>query len=355
LLTPDEQALVVDLLAQAVAVVPAPRSALIVPLLTTEFPNRLRLDIQMPRLLVQEAVRLCLSEGLLRQPTWLETLLVSLVPAVPEVQPILARLRNPPPPPPDPLEARVLATDMPFLNRTELRKRLRVLGNPRSLKPILVVTGPHQSGKTYSEMLISHFCGGEDSLLYCHVPLQAGLEEITGAKEVASDLVAQLGRPVSSMPPPNTNEDRWTRDLAIWVLSEAVATPQSWWLVLDGFNRTAEQQAKVRPDALKFIVHLAELVTHGIFARRCRVILLDFDRTVLKVPPGQVLVEEIEPVETQDVITCVDAILKRAGQSADAQQVAATILQGLPADETRMAMLNQRLLALLETAEAIHA
>src|SRR5436853_2702726 len=125
---------------------------------------------------------------------------------------------------------------MPFLNRTDLRKRLRLLENPKSLKPILVVTGPRQSGKTYSEMLISHFCGGRDALLHCQVPLRAGMEEITGAKEIASDLVAQVGRPVSSIPPANTNEDRWTRDLATWVLSEAMATPENWWFVLDGFN-----------------------------------------------------------------------------------------------------------------------
>lgn len=349
MLTPDEEILVVDLLVGAVATAPSPRAVLCIPLMATEFPTRLRTDIQTSGLLVQEAVRLCLLEGLFQQPTWLEILLTSLVPQVLELQPILARLRNPPPLPPDRLEALVLATDMPFLNRRELRKRLRVLREPNTLKPILVVSGPRQSGKTYSTMLIGHFCGGQDSLLHCHVPLQAGMEEITGPKEIARDLVAQLGRSVISMPPDNTNEDRWTRDLAIWVLSEAVATPQNWWFVLDGFSGNF-----VRPDARKFIVHLTDLVTRGIFARRCRVILLDFDRTALSVQPGQILLEEIESVEQDEIIACVDAILKRAGQSADVQQIASSILQGLPTDDTRMAVLNQRLVGLLEAAEAIH-
>lgn len=142
MLNEQERALAVELLVEAVKTAPAPRTSLVVPLMATTFPIRLRGDLQMTGQLVPEAVRLCLTEGLQQQPTWLDILLVSLVPLTEQVESILARLRNPPPPPPDPLDSLVLATDDVFLNRSTLRKRLRVLSDRKSLKPIQPATPP---------------------------------------------------------------------------------------------------------------------------------------------------------------------------------------------------------------------
>ena len=340
----EEQSLVVGLLADFIAPLPNQRTILCSPL-PLEFANLLP-DVSLPKGLVEEAIKICIADRFNNQPTWLERLLAGLLPGNPQVEPIILRLRNPPPATAvHPLDVLLLSDDAPFLNRAKLRQRLRVLGQPDASKPILVVSGPTRSGKTYSAELIDNFCRSRPGLILCQVRLPPGQEEIIGARETASDLVAQLGPRKSEMPPAHTNEDRWTGELATWVLSEATSRAGDWWFLLDGFNRPG-----VRPDARKFIVHLADQVTRGIAARHCRVILLDFDRTALSVQPTKVLKEEIEPVEAAEVAACVDVILKRTGTSADVQQVVDAILQGLPTDDTRMPVLNQRLSALLEEA-----
>lgn len=340
----EEQSLVVGLLADFVAPLPNQRAILCSPL-PPQFALLLP-DVPLPKGLVEEAIKICIADSFNNQPTWLERLLDGLLPGSLQVAPIVARLRNPPPATAvHPLDVLLLSDDAPFFNRGKLRQRLRVLSQPNAAKPILVVSGPTKSGKTYSAELIDNFCRSRPGLILCQVRLPDGQEEIIGARDIASDLVAQLGPRKNEMPPVHTNEDRWTGELATWVLSEAMGRPGDWWFLLDGFNRQG-----VRADARKFIAHLADQVTKGIAARHCRLILLDFDRTALSVQPTKVLKEEIEPVEPDEVAACVDVILKRTGTSADVQQVVDAILQGLPTDDTRLPVLNQRLSALLEEA-----
>jgi len=238
---------------------------------------------------------------------------------------------------------------VPFVNRSILRDRLSVLRSDNTMKRILVVNGPRFSGKSYSRELIDHLCGAAGKLLHCLVALQPGQETSTGAAEIARDLVAQIGRPPGGLPPATTNEDRWARDVATWVLSEAVSTTFDWWIVLDGFDHP-----DVRQDARKFIVHLADQINRGVFARRCRLILLSFDRTSLSVTPGKILAEEIDGNLDAEVAACVREILDRTQSTADAAQVSESILAGLPAGEQRLPALNRKLSDLLEVAGISH-
>lgn len=346
MLNTDERELVEGLLLDYLSTKEQPRSALC-SVMPVEFAHDLKIFTE-TRFLVTDAVGICIADQYTHNPAWLVVLITALLADNPKVAPVLTRLSNPPPPAAaaDPLDALLLTTDAPFLSRAELRQTLKVLRQPGSAKPILVVTGPRWSGKTYSTELIDDFCRSRNSLILCQVTLSPRQEKIIGAREIASDLVAQLGPRRNEMPPVNTNEDRWAQELATWVLTEAVGQPGDWWFVLDGFNGP-----EVRPDALKFIAHLADQVTRGVFARRCRVILLNFDRTGLSVQPSRILLEAIKPpVEPDEVEDCVEVILRRTDTNADAHQVTAAILQGLPTDETRLPVLNQRLSALLEEA-----
>lgn len=344
MLTQEEREEIVELLLLDLTALAQPQSALRVRV-GPEFSELLPIDIGVLRDLVVEALRICVDDELRHTPPWLALLLapVALSDPVPRV---LARLANPPPKPVDPLDALLLSTDVPFVNRSILRDRLRVLSSVNSMKKILVVTGPHASGKSFTRELITHLCGSVGKLVHCAFPLQPGQEAITGASEIARDLVQQMGRPTMGLPAVNSNEDAWVREVAGWVLSEALSTPFDWWLVLDGFNHP-----DLRPDAKKLIIHLADRVNMGLYARRCRLILLGFDRTSLTVAPGKILVEEVDPVTNPvtdaEVLACVKAILERTGKNADAAQLTMAILQDLPAGEERLPILNQKLVDLL--------
>lgn len=352
MLNREESDLVIGLITDEIAGLESPRAVLCSPF-PTLFAKELPVNVATTRDLVVHALRICVERGQDGgPPTWLETLLVSRVSNLEQepIPAILRRLRNPPPPPPDPLDALLLVTDIPFLNRTKLRNRLRSIGHEQSLQPVLVVTGPEKSGKSYSTRLIDHYCGERVNVVLCEVSLQPGQEESTGPEDVARDLVSQMGGSVGGIPPRNTVEDRWTYDLATWVLHEAVSKEEfSWWMVLDGFNHP-----RARDDTRKFVRDLAARVTTGIAARRCRVILLGFDRAALTVPPGKMLHEEIEGVQEPEIEACIREILVRTGKRADVGQLVAGMVQSLPGDATRMQVLNDQLMTLLAEAEATH-
>lgn len=343
MLTLDEQAMVIQLLVQSYAALPSPRQSLCAALKDTDFPALLPED-PLPPSLIRQALRICIEHDSRHRPAWLVELLAN-VPQVPELGLILARLQAPLPPVSDPLDAILLANGMPFLNRADLRQRLRVLSDPKTLKPILVVNGPRKGGKSYSLILIDHFCGNHDGILHGVSVLQPGQEKITGPIEVAKDL-ALISTPPYPMPPEDhTNPDRWLRELAIWVLSTAVNEEKDGWLVLDGFTGP-----DVNPDVRKLIVHLADLVTKGgRFARRCRLILLDFDATVLAaVPPGKILIETIKAVQPYEIEACIEAILERYKPPLTSADLRSKILPDLPTNEERLPELQRRIWSVME-------
>src|SRR5574338_378961 len=132
-----------------------PRETLTAPFFNTSFTIDLR-DGNITEL-VLDAVRLCLVDGWNHDPPWL-VLLIHLLPTA-NLDAKLIEIRQTvsvkPPAVADPLDATILNTGSPFVDRRELRHQLRRLATAAAdAQPILVVSGEAKTGKSYSATYI---------------------------------------------------------------------------------------------------------------------------------------------------------------------------------------------------------
>ena len=302
MLNPDEKDYVVEVLSNHVAPLQSPRETVAAPFIGTPLPQLLRQGL--PREIVIDAVRLCLENGWTHQPPWL-VLLLNLMP----------------------------------VNRSDLRSHLRRLATPAgNTKPILVVVGDKQSGKSYSIHYIDHFSYNQPPITTYRLELKEDTALETGPAEMARDLVAMMGRSVAGIPPAQTNQKLYVRNLAKWVLNEAVQVATQHWIMLDNFTGPS-----LRPDTRDFIAALSDLVTTGVFAQRCRVILIGFDRAMLTVDPGKVDEEAISRTPRAEIEVCIDEIARRESPSLTREQLVSHVFEGLPKDGNRMREVNIRL------------
>lgn len=321
MLTDDERHLVTAGLLRVVALATSPRQTLVVALHET---LQERLGEGEPRVLVERAVDLCLEDGYRQDPPALVHLLQTLLVALdPEVERIASRLREPPPELDDPFDAVVLVSKLPFLDRQSTRAALRQFLQRTPLQPVVVVNGPAH-GKTFTGDFVDHVLSPWPKVRHCRVHLEERQGGSTGPAELASDLVATMGGSPASAPPANTNLDRWVQDLVNWALSVANASDCSWWFVLDGFN--AEE---LRPDTQLLIAKLAKSLTTGVARERHRLVLTDFDRTVLPLQPGLIAVETTAPIPRASVATAVAQVLSRAPAPVDPAPVLERVLRDL--------------------------
>jgi len=273
-------------------------------------------------------------------------LLLELMPATidAKLDAIRDRVRQPPAQTPgaiqaNPLDATILGDGMPFVNRSDLRSHLRRLATPAgNTKPILVVVGDKQSGKSYSIHYIDHFSYNQPPITTYRLELKEDTALETGPAEMARDLVAMMGRSVAGIPPAQTNQKLYVRNLAKWVLNEAVQVATQHWIMLDNFTGPS-----LRPDTRDFIAALSDLVTTGVFAQRCRVILIGFDRAMLTVDPGKVDEEAISRTPRAEIEVCIDEIARRESPSLTREQLVSHVFEGLPKDGNRMREVNIRL------------
>ena len=288
----------------------------------------------------------CMADGWTRQPPSILRFL-SLLPLDECIDKIRMRLGTPPAPAPgpDPDLDFLLSTKMPFVDRSRLRAKIKTLTNPSAAKPILIVTGDTRSGKSYSADYVDDFCLRRPNISVCTQRLFPGTGWPTCA-EVARDIVASIGRSAANMPPPTTNADRWPLELANWVLVEAAQTSYDWWFVFDGFD-----SLNVTKDCRSFINFLADRITTGIFRRKYRIVLLGYERGSLTVQPGHIDIDEISLIPDDEIKTCVELILQRAGIMTSAENFVRSVLQGLPKDKTRHEEINRRLCSLIETIQ----
>ena len=349
MLSTIEKDYVVEVLSKRVAPLQSPREAVTAPFIGTLLPERLRQGL--PREVVADAVRLCLEDGWSHEPPWLILLLEFHFPATldEKLDAIRERLRIPPPLSLSPLDATILGDGTPFVNRHDLRNQLRRLATPASsMKPILVVVGDPQSGKSYTTQYIDHFSYNQPPITTYRIAFTEETALEMGPAEVASDLVAMMGRSVADIPKAQTNQKLHVRNLATWVLNEAVQVATNHWIMLDNFNGPM-----LRPDTRDFVVALSDLVTTGVFAQKCRVILIGFDRALLTVDPGKVDEEDVNRCLPSDIETCIDEIVKRASEPLTRSRLVSHVFDGLPVDVTRMKRLNGRLRELVLAISAI--
>lgn len=340
---------VIEVLTSRLALEGSPRSTLVAYFMNTSFAEDL---VQgKARELAMDAVRLCSIDGWNHTPTWMERLLdvYALTVADAKVAEIWERSKHQPPPAADPLNQTVLNNSIPFVNRKTLRLHLKRLATPgANLQPILVLNGASCCGKSYSTNYISHFSNIRSITAY-RLSLDPQLGLSMGPREVAMDLVYMMGRPLTNMPAPETNLNLYARQLANWVLNEAAQIPGQHWFVLDNFRGDA-----LLPETRNFLTALSDRITTGIFAQRCRLILIGFDRAVLTVDPGMVEEEWIAHCTLPDVAATVQEIMERAdGQPYNLNNIMPYVYDNLPAGTDKMWELNQRLRALLYAVKTL--
>lgn len=322
MLTQAEQDLVLELLIKQAALAPAPRQALVVGLanhLAARFDST-----GTPAALSKMALALCLEDGYRGAPPAIVGLLKLVNQLDPSIPEIIQRVHTPPPASADNFEAVVLDIKEPFLARHKTRSNLRALLALKPVKPVVVINGSQGTGKTHTAAFIQHVLRNLGAVQHCIISFDQELGPAIGPKELASDIVTQLGGDARAIAPPCTNGFRWAQELANCVISEgSIQKHQAWWIVLDGFR-----EPNLREDTKQFIVKLAATLMTGMAQERFRLILLDFDSTVLTIPPGKIADELMTPIAANAVTKCIEELTPHL-PSLERQSIVARILQGV--------------------------
>jgi len=286
-------------------------------------PTHLQLQLAeglLPGPLITRAIDICIEDGYNSQPPVLCRFLRTLLPNNGRLAPVLVRLKGPPPAATvalvDAFDAVLLDTRLPFLGRQSARNYLRALMQASPRQPIVVINGRSDSGKTYTTELIRHARRYHTNVLLCHVEVCEEEGASAGPRELASDIITQLGGNVNDVPERNvTNLERWAKDLANWIVNTAEKWPRSW-IVLDGFNNS-----EVRSDTRRLIVHLANAMVKGAALAKHRLILIDYDHTTLTVQPGMVAADVTEGIKKALVQTFLTQLVQQSGKPLDPLQL----------------------------------
>jgi hypothetical protein len=229
----------------------------------------------------------------------------------------------------------------PFLDRRQLRPKLRQLLFEKNGPSVLAVSGPRRSGKTYTTALLEHL-SRELQEFELISPVDIG--ETPSPREIARSLVARMGRSTESLPDlaaesPNSYLIR----LAEWVVREAVASNHRWCLVIDGIDENT-----LLTDIKKFINHLAKFAQEGPGHKYLRLLLLGYREPFPNLWTKSVDRDDLEPPDKIGLVDVEDYFLWLAesiGQQLDRDQVRfpsqAVIDQCPPADPERMTKLCQ--------------
>lgn len=138
---------------------------------------------------------------------------------------------------------------------------------------ILVLDGPHPSGRTFTRVHIQRLAEKRDDLRVAFLRFSY----MQSISKLAQQLSLELGEaPPSAMPSPNTTTARWVRLLADWILAHDVGPRFRQWLVLDGIESSRLDFA----DVDLFIEALAERIATEPVRKRFRLVLLAHPRAL---------------------------------------------------------------------------
>lgn len=344
---------IIDALATRLGTEGSPRAAIAGPFGGTTLATDLITEGSVYRI-AMDAVRLCILDGFNNTPTWMEKLLnlYQLITLDAKVKEIWEYAKVPPPPADNPYKQTVLNNTIPFVNRTVLRNHLDRLSQPMAnTQPILVVNGGDKSGKSYSTNYIDHFSNLKNTVLACSARLDKEIGLDLTAEKLAKDLVSQMAMSTSDIPGPEENMRAYAETLAGWVLNKgSQITGMNCWFVLDNFKKSPF----LHPSTDYFITALSYKITLGMFQKKCRLILIGFDRAMLTVEPGKADEEIIRQCNRNDVEVAVKEICQRAIRTVDATVITDFLLNGLPTNDTKMAALNGRLRSLLQAINRLN-
>lgn len=185
----------------------------------------------------------------------------------------------------DPFETFLLHGLRAFVDRPDLRRFLRKLNQPYEDR-ILLVTGKHCMGKTYTKELIYYL---EDRLAQTEgksfrtlwVDLSQDKEELTDGEpkpvtafEIAEDIVDQIpGLEMTTKLEKMYKEERhprWGRRFCTWLTGELAKSDTTYWLLVDGFDFSVIEEG-----ARELIEALAERVANNL--RTFRLVLLGYE------------------------------------------------------------------------------
>lgn len=190
--------------------------------------------------------------------------------------------------PGDPLDQYLLPSGDVFMDRSRLRTGLRgLLGN----QLVLVVRGPEDSGKSYSERLIRHLAmvSGLNLAMVTHDDATTPEQFIDFLK---LDIDANLEKFKASG---NLDAEKWARHACKWLIKQAQSRSPNWWFVVDGYNRRrSNQQIKDLIGALALTL-LAQ--TEGQY----RLVLLDYDGSIPVELLNRTRVEDLNILREVDV------------------------------------------------------
>jgi len=217
----------------------------------------------------------CMTSKWRRDPSLIELLLNRLAnqPGMPDFSAVLARIKLKDDPNPNPFTSFWVMANQPFLARPDLRKAAKDLLESVN-QPILRVNGPSKSGKSYTTELFN-FIMNTDSWPDLHV-VPAKLSPGNGPTYSIEDLADELSLTLNPDPMPQRSTSSFPKALARWLVRNVNRNTGLWIFVLDGFG-----QLNVQPEVTEMIRQLVEYATNPEFARKMRLLLLDYDQDLV--------------------------------------------------------------------------
>ena len=232
----------------------------------------------------QAVLRYALEARWQHQPSLLERMLTQLTQnGVSDFSSLVARLQRKEDPNLDPLASSWLSADRPFFDRKGSRQCVQGILDS-SAKPILVVRGEDQSGKSYTCDWLD-FLAGEQRCDFRIISKK--LEKKGGPSMDAEFLATSI---VSKLPQKFTphgvsqDQNRYEERLCNWIVNNLLQAPGRTWIVLDGFG-----DPDLTPSAQTLIQHLAEAVLSDTVNRSVRLVLVDFPTKLVNVSLSRIV------------------------------------------------------------------
>ena len=262
----------------------------------------------------------CIANRWRRNPSLLELLLNRLVnnAGFGALAPILTRVQQKIDPNPNPFDSLWVLASQPFLSRPDLRAAAKALVEGVN-QPIMRVNGPSKSGKTYTTQLFSFVMSEAWPDLHV-VPVELAPE--TGPTYKVEELAESLTLTMVTDDPPERSTSSFPKALARWLVRNVNRNKGVWIFVLDGFG-----QPNVQAEVTELIRVLAEYTINPEFARKMRLVLLDYDQDLIgnwrawTVDEGPL---QLNGVTESDLIDCLQAFNNRIQSINPAKMIAPT-------------------------------
>lgn len=193
-----------------------------------------------------------------------------------ELQPIRISIQNwTPLPSSAPFSALNMRDGSPFVDRDNVRHKLRELLGPGN-RQVLLVNGETGFGKSYSAKMIAEEAAQRTNFRVAYLTVEPSSASIWGVNDVATEIVRPLPGVPNRLPTHVANSDRLAGLLADWTAEEIRRSGDTLWVMLDGFGHQ-----DIPRETSNYIDELLALAPTDRRMDRVRVILFDFDASRL--------------------------------------------------------------------------